>query len=251
LQLEPAVIRDARVSVTLEQLFRSVAEDSLALARQAVAERGRFSISLAGGSTPAALYALWARDYGDRMPWDRTFVFFGDERYVPADDPASNYHMARETLLDHVAIPPEQIFPMRTDYAKPEDAASGYQQTLRRFFGPQAPVLDLLLLGLGTEGHTASLFPDSPVLQEKERWVAAPVVPAKPSQRLTLTLPLLNQVRAAFFLVAGAAKREIVQAIRNEPDSGSEATASRYPAARIRPASGRVVWYLDQAASGS
>jgi 6-phosphogluconolactonase len=245
------VIRDARVSVTLEQLFRSVAEDSLALAQQAVAERGRFSISLAGGSTPAALYALWARDYGDRMPWDRTFVFFGDERYVPADDPASNYHMARETLLDHVAIPPEQIFPMRTDYAKPEDAASGYQQTLRRFFGPQAPVLDLLLLGLGTEGHTASLFPDSPVLQEKERWVAAPVVPAKPSQRLTLTLPLLNQVRAAFFLVAGAAKREIVQAIRNEPDSGSEATASRYPAARIRPASGRVVWYLDQAASGS
>ncbi len=245
------MIRDARVSVTLEQLFRAVAEDSLALAQQAVAERGRFSISLAGGSTPAALYALWARDYRERMPWDRTFVFFGDERYVPADDAASNYHMARETLLDHVAIPPGQIFPMRTDYAKPEDAARAYEQTLRGFFASQPPVLDLLLLGLGQEGHTASLFPDSPVLQEKERWVAAPVVPPRPSQRLTLTLPILNQVRAAFFLVVGAAKREIVRAIRNEADSGSESTTSQYPAARIRPRSGRVVWYLDQAASGS
>lgn len=245
------MIRDARVSATPEQLFRAVAEDSLVLARQAAAERGRFSVSLAGGSTPAALYALWASDYRDRMPWDRTFVFFGDERYVAADDPASNYHMARETLLDHVGIPPGQIFPMRTDYAKPEDAARGYEQTLRGFFGSQAPVLDLLLLGLGPEGHTASLFPDSPVLQERERWVAAPVVPAKPPQRLTLTLPVLNAVRSAFFLVAGGAKREIVQAIRNEPDSGSESTTSQYPAARIRPVSGRVVWYLDQAASGS
>jgi 6-phosphogluconolactonase len=245
--LDAAVIRDARVSATPEELFRVVAEDSLALAQQAVAERGRFSISLAGGSTPAALYALWASDYRERMPWDRTFIVFGDERYVPADDPSSNYHMARETLLDHVAIPPGQIFPMRTDYSKPEDAARGYEQTLRGFFESQAPVLDLLLLGLGQEGHTASLFPDSPALQEKERWVAAPVVPAKPSQRLTLTLPILNQVRAAFFLVAGAAKREIVQAIRNEPDQET----SQYPAARIRPAAGRVVWYLDQAASGS
>jgi 6-phosphogluconolactonase len=245
--LDAIVIRDARVSATPEQLFRVVAEDSLTLAQQAVAERGRFSVSLAGGSTPAALYALWASDYRERMPWDRTFIFFGDERYVPADDPASNYHMARGTLLDHVAIPPGQIFPMRTDYAKPEDAARGYEQTLREFFGSQAPVLDLLLLGLGPEGHTASLFPDSPVLLEKERWVAAPVVPAKPSQRLTLTLPVLNQVRAAFFLVAGAAKREIVQAIRNEPDQET----SQYPAARIRPAAGRAVWYLDQAASGS
>jgi 6-phosphogluconolactonase len=241
------VIRDARVSSGPEQLFRTVAEDSLALALRAVAERGRFSVSLAGGSTPAALYALWASDYRERMPWDRTFVFFGDERYVPAGDPASNYRMARETLLDHVAIPPAQIFPMRTDDPKPEDAARGYEQTLRGFFGSQAPALDLLLLGLGGEGHTASLFPNSPVLQEREHWVAAPVVPAKPAQRLTLTLPVLNGARSAFFLVSGATKREIVQAIRNEPDNDN----SQYPAARIRPASGQVVWYLDQAASGS
>jgi 6-phosphogluconolactonase len=247
LQLDPFVIQDARVSATPEQLFRTVAEDSLALAAQAVAERGRFSVALAGGSTPAALYALWSSDYRDRMPWDRTFVFFGDERFVPADDPASNYRMARETLLDHVAIPANQVFPMRTDYAKPDDGARGYEQTLRAFFESQAPALDLLLLGIGQEGHTASLFPDSPALLERERWVVAPVVPAKPHQRLTLTLPVLNQARAAFFLVAGEAKREIVQAIRNEPESA----ASQYPAARIRPASGRVVWYLDQAARGS
>jgi 6-phosphogluconolactonase len=241
------VIQDARFSPTPEQLFRTVAEDSLALAAQAVAERGHFSVALAGGSTPATLYALWSSNYRDRMPWDRTFVFFGDERFVPADDPASNYRMARETLLDHVAIPREQVFPMRTDYAQPDDGARGYEQTMRAFFGSQAPELDLLLLGIGQEGHTASLFPDSPALQERERWVVAPVVPAKPHQRLTLTLPVLNQARAAFFLVAGEAKREIVQAIRNEPASA----ASQYPAARIRPASGRVVWYLDQAASGS
>jgi 6-phosphogluconolactonase len=241
------MIRDPRVSPTPERLFRTVADDSLALAMQAVAERGRFSVALSGGSTPAALYALWASDYRDRMPWDRTFVFFGDERYVPADDPASNYRMARETLLDHVAIPPAQIFPMRTDYAKPEDAARGYEQTLRGFFGSQPPALDLLLLGIGGEGHTASLFPDSPLLPERERWVGAVLVPAKPAQRLTLTLPVLNAARSAFFLVAGAAKREIVQAIRNEPDTDT----SQYPAARIRRTSGRVVWYLDQAASGS
>jgi len=240
------MIRDPRVSPTPEQLFRTVAKDSLALATQAAADRGRFSVALSGGSTPAALYALWASDYRDRMPWDRTFVFFGDERYVPADDPASNYRMARETLLGHVAIPPAQIFPMRTDYAKPEDAARGYEQTLRAFFGSQAQAFDLLLLGLGGEGHTASLFPDSPLLQERERWVGAVVVPAKPAQRLTLTLPVLNAARSAFFLVAGAAKREIVQAIRNEPDTD----ASQYPAARIRPTSGRVAWYLDQAANG-
>jgi 6-phosphogluconolactonase len=242
------MIPNARVSPTPEELFHAVAEDSLSLALQAIAERGRFSVALSGGSTPAALYALWASDYRGRMPWDRTFVFFGDERYVPPDDPASNYRMARETLLDHAAIPPAQIFPMRTDYPKPEDAARGYEQTLRGFFGSQPPALDLLLLGIGGEGHTASLFPESPALQERERWVAAPLVPAKPSQRLTLTLPVLNAARAAFFLVAGAAKREIVQAIRNEPDSGS--ATSQYPAARIRPVPGRVVWYLDQAANG-
>lgn len=245
------MIQDVRVSPDAKQLFRAVAEDSLALALQAVAERGRFSVALAGGSTPAALYALWASDYRQRMPWDRTFVFFGDERYVPADDPASNYRMARESLLDYVPIPPAQIFPMRTDYANPDDAARGYEQTLRGFFGSQSRALDLVLLGLGPEGHTASLFPDSPALQERERWVVAPVVPAKPQQRLTLTLPILNQARTAFFVVAGAAKREIVRAIRNEPDSAAHGGTSQYPAGRIRPVSGQVVWYLDQAASGS
>jgi 6-phosphogluconolactonase len=241
------VIRDARVSPTPEKLFYAVAEDALALAEQALAERGRFSVALSGGSTPASLYALWASQYRERMPWDRTFVFFGDERYVSENDAASNYRMARETLLSHVPIPPVQILPMRTDSSSPEDAARAYEQTLRGFFGSQTPALDLLLLGIGGEGHTASLFPESPLLEERERWVAAAVVPAKPPQRLTLTLPVLNAARSGFFLVAGAGKREIVQAIRNEPDND----ASQYPAARIRPVCGRVVWYLDQAANGS
>src|SRR6266436_5103539 len=153
--------------------------------------------------------------------------------------------MARQTLIDHVPIPKENVHAMLTNFPSPEKAAEAYEVELRKFFGEGAPAFDVQLLGLGGEGHTASLFPGSPALNEKQRWVAAVRAPAEPPDRLTLTPVVLNCGRNTFFLVAGENKREILSALRSEPES----KLSQYPAARIRP-SGRVLWFLDQAAAG-
>jgi 6-phosphogluconolactonase len=229
-----------------DALSRGALEDLLRIVSDAVKERGRFAIALAGGHTPAKLYQMWAQPEkrGMRTPWERVHFFWGDERYVPHDDPASNYRMARESLIAHVPIPAENVHPMPTDLPQPEKAAEAYAAELRRFFGAGAPAFDLQLLGLGVEGHTASLFPGSAALEEK-RWVAAVVAPAKPAKRLTLTLPVLNQARNTFFLVAGADKRPIVAALRDQPTEGY----GTYPAAMVKP-QGPVVWFLDEAAAG-
>lgn len=230
-----------------DALSRAALDELLRIMSDAVRERGRFAIALAGGHTPAKLYQMWAQagKGAMRTPWERVHLFWGDERYVPHDDPASNYRMARESLIAHVPIPKENVHPMPTDAPQPEKAAEAYEAELRRFFGAGAPAFDLQLLGLGVEGHTASLFPGSQALEEKERWVAAVEAPAKPPQRLTLTLPVLNQGRNSFFLVVGEDKRKIMAALRGEasPDP------SPYPAGKIQP-SGPVVWFLDKAAAG-
>jgi 6-phosphogluconolactonase len=215
--------------------------------RDAVKQRGRFAVALAGGRTPAKLYALWAHaeNYGVHTPWDRVHLFWGDERCVPHDDPRSNCRMAREILIAHVPIPAANVHPMPTDLPQPEKCAEAYESEMRQFFGSAPPAFDLQLLGLGPEGHTASLFPGSPAVEEKQRWVAAVEAPIRPSQRLTLTPVVLNQGRNTFFLVSGADKREVIAALRSEPAS----KPSRYPAGRIQPA-GRVLWFLDEAAGG-
>lgn len=238
---------ETRIFEDGDALGRAAREALLRIVSDAVKERGRFVIALAGGHTPAKLYQMWARPEKGvtRTPWERVYLFWGDERYVPHDDPASNYRMARESLIAHVPIPEGNVYPMPTDGPQPERAAETYEAELRRFFGAAAPAFDLLLLGLGVEGHTASLFPGSPALEEKERWVAAVTAPAKPPQRLTLTLPILNQARNTFFLVTGADKRPILEALRSQSTEGS----GPYPAARVRP-KGPVVWFLDQAAAG-
>jgi 6-phosphogluconolactonase len=238
---------DGRLFQDGDALSRAALEELLRIVDDAVKERGRFAIALAGGHTPAKLYQMWAQaeKRGVRTPWERVHLFWGDERYVPHDDPASNYRMARENLIAHVPIPADNVHPMPTDAAEPKKAAEAYEAELRRFFGTGAPAFDLQLLGLGVEGHTASLFPGSPALEEKVRRVAAVVAPANPPQRLTLTLPVLNQARNTFFLVAGADKRAIIAALRGE----SSERSSRYPAARVQP-SGPVVWFLDKAAAG-
>jgi 6-phosphogluconolactonase len=238
---------DARIFPDGDALSRAALDELLRIVSDAVKERGRFSIALAGGHTPAKLYQMWAQGGkgGVRTPWERVHLFWGDERYVPHDDPASNYRMARESLIAHVPIPAENVHPMPTELPQPEKAAEAYEAELRRFFGAGAPAFDLQLLGLGVEGHTASLFPGSPALEEKQRWVAAVEAPAKPPQRLTLTLPVLNQGRNTFFLVVGEDKRKIMAALRGEAPSGP----SPYPAGRIQP-SGPVVWFLDKAAAG-
>jgi 6-phosphogluconolactonase len=236
---------DTRVYPDLEALSRGALEHVLGALRDAVTARGRFAIALSGGHTPAKMYALWAEQYAKLTPWDRVHVFWSDERYVPQDDLLSNYRMARETLLSHVPIPPSNVHPFATNLPQPEQVADACETDLRKFFGAQPPEFDVQLLGLGVEGHTASLFPNSSALDEKKKWVMAVRAPADPPQRLTFTPVVLNRGRNTYFLAAGKDKQEILRKIENEPDS----RPSEYPAARLRP-SGRELWFLDQAAAG-
>jgi 6-phosphogluconolactonase len=237
-----------RVFPDLVSLSCAALDEILRIIHDAVARRGRFAIALSGGHTPEKLYELWAekQEFRDRTPWDYVHLFWGDERYVPMDDPLSNFHMTRETLISRVSIPASNLHPIPTTLGSPEACAQAYESELRKFFGNAQPAFDVQLLGIGEEGHTASLFPGSPSLEEKKRWAMAVRVPAEPPERLTLTPVVLNQGRNTFFLVTGESKRTIISAIRNEPDSQQ----SQYPAARIQPADGSV-WFLDQAAGGS
>jgi 6-phosphogluconolactonase len=239
---------ETRILPDIDALSRAALEELLSDLRNAIEARGRGVIALSGGHTPEKMYTLWAANerYRSETDWNRVHFFWGDERYVPQDDPLSNYRMTRETLLEHVPIPAANIHAAATNLPTPERAAEAYDQELRKFFGSSAPAFDVTLLGLGPEGHTASLFPDSPALEEKTRWVVPVQVAAVPPNRLTFTFPVLNSSRNTYFLVAGENKREILAALRAEPDL----QPSAYPAGRIRPADGRLLWFLDQAAAG-
>jgi 6-phosphogluconolactonase len=205
------------------------------------------AICLTGGSGPERLYRLLAVEpYRSSLPWDRMHWFIGDERFVPIDDPLSNMGMARRTFLDHVMAPSGNIHPMRTDMASPESAARHYEAELQHFYGadrldPRRPLFDLVLMGLGVDGHTASLFPHALALHEKERWVVGvekaglePFVP-----RVTLTFPALASTHEMLFLVSGRAKREILARVL----SGEDLPASR------AHSDGRIVWLVDRAAA--
>jgi len=210
--------------------------------REAIEARGQAFLVLSGGRTPRPVYALLAKSVGRDLPWSQVQVFWGDERYVPADDPRSNYRMARETFLRWVPLPPENVHPMPTFLRDPDLAAQAYEATLRSFFSEPWPRFDLVLLGLGSDGHTASLFPGSPALAERKRWVVA--TPAADVTRLTLTFPAINHARQIFFLVTGAAKAHIVSQVMR-CDEGVQ----RYPACGIRPVHGDLTWWLDDAAA--
>ncbi len=225
----------------LETLSQAVA-GALTCKIQKVAERkGRFGLALSGGSTPKRLYELLASDYAKEIPWDRLHLFWGDERCVPPDHPDSNYRLACEALIARVPIPPGNVHRVPVELESPEQTAEAYEQTLRAF-GP----LDVVLLGVGADGHTASLFPGHPILEEKTRWVSAIPEPigSPPHPRITLTLAALGQADYVFFLASGAEKQAVVRAILNDPQ-----TAQRYPAARVRPRK-EIVWYVDRAAYG-
>ena len=215
------------------------------MTQAALAAPGPFCVSLSGGSTPKTLYGLLASDeFRKRFPWPRVFWYWGDERFVPHDHPDSNYRMAREAMLSKAEVPPGNIHPIPTDGA-PEDAARRYERTLQEAYGaatldPQRPLFDITLLGLGPDGHTASLLPGEPVLDERKRWVAA-VPHGRPEVRITLTYPAIESSRCVAFLVAGEGKAAIFGAIRN--------VNSRVPAARVRPV-GELFWFVDQAAAG-
>jgi 6-phosphogluconolactonase len=247
----------------------------VAEARRAVKARGRFTLALAGGSTPRPVYELLARQpFVDLVPWREVQVFWGDERCAPPDDPRSNEGMARDAFLNHVPIPADHIHPMRCAGDGPDGhgatgfeaeeiarrAAQEYELLLRSLFAPEgsngAPCpadaadaagagLDLVLLGLGEDGHTASLFPDAGVLRERERWVAAVYAAAAPGPwRITLTAPFLNRAALVVFLVTGSAKAAILQEVLGEAGDGSP-----FPAWLIRPKSGMLRWHVDDEAA--
>lgn len=239
------MIRDAQIFPDPKALTRAVADQSLQIVNDALRKKDLCAVCLSGGRTPKSLNEVWAREYATAMPWNQIHFFWGDERYVPPSDPASNYRMVRETLLAHVPIPHANIHPMLTNFERPEDAARNYEEELRKFFAQDPPSFDIIFLGLGPEGHTASLFPGSPALDEKEKWVVNVNVPAEPPTRLTLTYPIINQATNVFFLVEGAGKREIIRALREDPNDET----SHYPALRVQPA-GRLTWFMDAAAAG-
>jgi len=241
---------EIRVLPSADAVASEAARRFEATALRALAARGRFTVALAGGSTPGALYRLLAQpDHSDRIDWARTLIFFGDERCVPPDDPRSNYRMARETLLDSVPIPDANIFRMEGELPPPV-AAERYEVVLRESYAESAgalPRLDLALLGLGADGHTASLFPGMPVLSESLALVAPTGVPSyvKPNvARLTLTFPALNAVACALFLVTGDAKAEAVRRAL-----GGRADTPPVPASLVRPSGGELVWLLDASAA--
>jgi 6-phosphogluconolactonase len=230
----------------LDELNRKAAAQFVALANEALARSGRFTVALSGGSTPKGLYLLLAEpEFRDRVDWPRVHIFWGDERCVPPDHPDSNYRMAQETLLARVQIPSENIHRMRGEI-EPETGAQAYEAELRGVFGfaeGDWPRFDLNHLGLGEDGHTASLFPGSAVLGESARCVAAAYVEKLRAHRLTLTLPVINRAAQVTFLVSGHSKAGVVRRILR--GSGVD----DLPAARIRPASGALTWMITQDAA--
>ena len=244
------VMDDAPQIIVVEDpaaLAEAAAQAIVELAVEAVNLRGRFTIALAGGSTPRATYEQLARPpLCDRMPWARTWIFFGDERGVAPDHPDSNYGMANQALLAKVPIPAPQIARIRGEAEDPEAAAVEYARQVGEVFEckrGELPRFDLILLGMGVDGHTGSLFPGSPVLKEVFRPVAAVhAAAASIPQRFTFTLPVINAAAHVMFLVAGPEKAKVLKAVLGEPSSA-------LPAAMVRPSNGRLLWLLDRAAA--
>jgi 6-phosphogluconolactonase len=226
-----------------EAVSRAAADLFVASAQEAVARRGRFKVALSGGQTPLRTYQLLAEPHWrDRTPWPKIDVFWGDERCVPLDDARSNAGMAMKRLLAQVPLEADRAHPIGCA-ADPEAGAAAYEALLRSHF-PVIPVLDLVFLGLGRNGHTASLFPESPVLGEKKRWAAPVRLDGQDVPRVTLTPMILNAARVVAFLVFGRGKAEVLRAVLEDPPQ-----ARHLPAQLIRPVTGRLIWLTDEAAA--
>jgi 6-phosphogluconolactonase len=234
-----------RILPSKEELFRVAAEVFCALGSQAIRERGRYTVALSGGSTPRGLHQELVTNFSTHLPWDKVFFFWGDERHVPPDFPESNFRMAKETLLSKLPIPTENVFRMRGELPDANQGAALYEQTLREFFHPapsQFPRLDFILLGIGSDGHTASLFPGTRALEEKQHFVVGNWVEQHSTWRITLTYPVLNNAANVMFLVEGSGKAEIVRKALKDP-------AANLPSQKVLPVNGELMWYLDQAAA--
>ena len=229
---------------TPEEAARAAAEFVVDLAERCARSQGRFSIALSGGSTPRQLYQILASPpYAERMAWDRWNVFWSDERCVPPDHKDSNYRMAREALLDQVPIPPAHVHRMRGE-VEPQTAAEEYETVLREAFQTPVTSFGLILLGIGEDGHTASLFPDTQALREKHRLVVANWAPHLQSHRITFTFPLINAAKMVAFLVTDDSKAGVLRGVL-EPTPGEPVL----PAAMVHPTNGTVQWFLTKEAA--
>jgi 6-phosphogluconolactonase len=238
---------EIRVLPTPQELFQAAAEQFVELANEAISNRGRFAVALSGGSTPKTLYALLAERFASSVDWQKTFFFWGDERHVPPDHAESNFRMAYEAMLSKLPIPTENIFRVRAEEADANPAAEEYEQTLKQFFQVRPgefPRFDLIHLGMGPDGHTASLFPGTQALRERTRWVVANWMEKFQTFRITLTLPVLNNARCVTFLVTGSEKAGTLHQVLERTATGSE-----FPSNLIQPSNGKVVWMVDKAAA--
>jgi 6-phosphogluconolactonase len=244
-------VSELRVMDDAEALARAAAEEVVRCAEAAVRDRGRFTIALSGGSTPRRLHRLLAdreAPFYARIEWSAAHFFWGDERHVPPDHPDSNYRMARETLLDSVPVPAENIHRIHAELPDATEAAEAYEIELRRAFAltpGEVPRFDFALMGIGADGHTASLFPGSDALHERERLVIAPWVDKLSTFRITLTLPVFESAAEVLFLVSGEDKAVALQAVLGEVQGEPE----RYPAQLVRPREGRLLWLADRTAA--
>ena len=214
--------------------------------QEAIERQGYCAVALSGGSTPRAVYErLGQEPYRSQIEWSKVHLFWGDERGVPPDHPDSNYRMVKEALLQRISIPEENIHRIPAE-RPPQEAAQLYEDELKKFFRPKMPVFDVVLLGLGTDGHTASLFPGTPAVSEREKWVTAVFVPQMKSWRITLTLPVINRARKIFFLVVGSSKAEIVRKLFHLQQPSVEV-----PASLVAPQQGELWWLVDGEAGGA
>ena len=233
-----------------DALAKAAALDLLQLAQQSVTDRGVFTLALAGGSTPRKLYSLLATDPDFRdFPWSQTHLFFGDERHVPPTHIDSNYLMTSTTLLATGLVPPSHVHRVRAEMPDANAAAADYDVELRTFFAQAMrlngfPRFDVILLGMGPDGHTASLFPGSAALEEKERWAVANYVEKFKSTRITFTFPVLNAARTVLLLIAGADKAAMLREVLV-----TERDSALYPVQRVQPVDGAKAWLLDEAAA--
>lgn len=235
------------------ELFRAAAEEVCRIAQMSIETTGRFSLVLSGGSTPRGLYALLAEHpYRSQVEWNRVEFFWGDERAVPPDHQASNFRMAREAMFDKLDIPAERVHRIEAERPDLDEVAREYEAEIERVLGRvpgvgrRPPHFNLFLLGMGEDGHTASLFPNTPSLREKERWVMAQQVPRAPRERITMTPPIINAAHFIMFLVAGPTKADVLAQVLQGPRD-----PLGYPAQLIHPLTGGVTWFVDRAASAS
>lgn len=215
-------------------------------AQKAIAEKGKFTAVLTGGSSPAGIYKLLASDdYKTKIDWSKVFIFWGDERWVPLNDDLSNAKMSYTTLLNHVPIPKSNIFEMYKDGTTPEDYAIAYEQSIRNVLGDEGK-FDLILLGMGDDGHTASLFPGEAVLEEQNKWVSAYYLEPQKMHRITLTAPLINKAEKIIVVAFGEKKAPALKEV-----TAGEYNPALYPMQLIKPVSGELLFLVDKSAAGT